>query len=242
MSVIWDSVATYFQQEEHTDIAIDKENYKYIWPILEDVIKKLIHKDEKRHYCAFDFGCGTGIFAEKLSCLQFDTYACDISREMIAQASLFRDCEAIYEVGGIEVLEKYAPYNLILSTMVLQFIDDIQAIIKKLVECLDENGILFIAIHNSEYVSECMDYNVKFRNVKNNNWLDNVEILIGSSWIKTYIRNTEWYDEMFSKEGLEKIGCSLSSPKPPIELSMENIQNWKSSKYYIAWYKKKGKQ
>ena len=239
-STIWDNVAPCFNQINSTDMNCTpgKDNYEIVWPILKQVISNQSEWTEYGTQRACDFGCGTGILARQLEQMNFHTFACDISKEMITQAQLLNRGGIIYGIGSFDFVRKYSPFSLITSIMVLQFIADIKPIIHTLVECLKKDGIFFWAIHHFEYVLECANYGIKFRGIKNEKFPVKGQILIDTSWIDTYIRSPEWYDNVLTSEGLVRVGEALSENTPPPDVLVNKSIEWKSSKYYMAWYKK----
>lgn len=238
-SVIWDSVAACFSQKgiRNSEYLPGKENYDIIWPFLFRVIKKQFGKRQNLSGKICDFGCGTGIFAEKMHQAGFDVFACDISKEMIALACSSTRGGVLYEVGSLGFMQKYFPYEMVTSIMVFQFIPNLEIVIETITRCLGENGLLFFAVHTTEYVDECMRYGIKFRIKEDRKLPVEGEILIGKKWIKTYIRSAEWYDDFLGSRGFTRLGYSLEGIKAP-SCMLDDVTEWKSAKYYIAWYKK----
>lgn len=238
---IWDNVASCFKC-----ISLDKlnyspgiDNYETVWPILYQVICNQFKWSEGVRYRACDFGCGTGKFSEQLCRMEFNTFACDTSSKMIEQARLLTQNDIVYGIGGVDFIKKYAPFKLIIAIMVFQFIEDFNLVCDTLSECIVEDGLLFFAIHDIQYINECIEYGVKFRGIKNAKLPTTAEILIDTSWIKTYVRSPKWYDDILISKKLVRIGYSLRGTTPPFGISEKDCSKWHSSKYYIAWYKKK---
>ena len=238
---VWDSVVSCFKC-----INIDKssytpgiDNYETVWPVLSQVICSQLTRVEGVRYRACDFGCGIGKFAEQLYQMKFQTFACDTSSKMIEQARLLTQNNIVYGVGSTNFIQKYSPFKLITAIMVFQFIDDFDSVCNTLSKSITEDGILFFAIHDIQYIKECIECGVKFRGIENETFPTTAEILIGTSWIKTYVRSSEWYDNIMSSKGLIRIGHALKGETPPLGISEKSRSKWQSSKYYIAWYKKK---
>ena len=238
-SVIWDSVAACFTQKgtQIPNYLPGKENYDIVWPFLFQVLQSQLSKEQSVSKKICDFGCGTGIFAEKMHQIGFDVFACDISTEMISLACSSTQGGVTYEVGSLEFMQKYSTYAMVTSIMVFQFIMNFESAIKVIDKCLVEKGILFFAIHTTEYVNECLKHGIKFRAKKNLELPTEGEILIGNKWIKTYIRSAEWYDDILCSRGFTRLGYSLEGISAPFH-STDSTINWKSAKYYIAWYRK----
>lgn len=240
-STIWDNVALSFGRHTSSSsvYAPGRDNFDMVWPVLFQIICEHLGYPKTSGYRACDFGCGTGILAEQLSRVNFQTYACDISEKMITQANMSTQGNVVYDVGSQDFVRRYSPFKLITSIMVFQFVRDMEALANTLSQCLDEDGILFFAVHNIEYVNECIKHRIKFREVDKRTNSTVGEILINSTWIETYVRSPEWYDKILLSMGLCRIGSTFKGQSPPLEYLSEEIHpKWHSSKYYIAWYKK----
>lgn len=238
-SAIWDSVAACFAQKDIPSLGYlpGKDNYDIIWPFLFQVIKNQLGRGQTLSEKICDFGCGTGIFAEKMHQVGFDVFACDISKEMIALARSSTRGGVLYEVGSLGFLQKHFPYEMVTSIMVFQFIPNLELVIEIIAKCLIENGLLFFAVHNTEYVNECIRHGIKFCINEDYELPVEGEILIGGKWIKTYIRSAKWYDDVLGSRGFTRLGYSLEGIRAPFHM-LYGDADWESAKYYIAWYKK----
>lgn len=242
-SKLWDKLVYGFTQ---TGITKDVwspggDNFENVWPVLNHVIKQQASIKNNTKYRACDFGCGTGNFAQQLQNSNFSTFACDISPKMIDYARTATSDEIVYEVGNVDSVQKKLPFDLITAIMVFQFVDDVENTIRILAESLNEDGILFFAIHHIDYAYECFQYNVKFRDLIKTKETLCGQILIGDSWIDTYIRSPDWYDNFLSKCGLDRVNYKLREKHAPSQMGIDENVEWHSSKYYIAWYKKRKK-
>lgn len=240
-STDWDNIVSCFSEADlhNSNYTPSKDNFEAVWPVLYQVICDQLSWTQSINRRACDFGCGTGQLADQLSKIDFHMFACDTSKEMIAQARLSSHENIVYGVDSVDFVKKYSPFKLITAIMVFQFIADFDLVIDTLVQCLDEDGLLFFAIHHIDYVCKCIEYGVKFRGIKNNEFPTAGEILIDTHWIKTYIRSPEWYNDVLSSKGLVRDGYLLNGNTPPLGLSEKERIEWRSLKYYIAWYKKK---
>lgn len=239
LSLQWDAVVPFFSQSmgEESNYLPGKDNYDNVWPFLNSVILTQLNSASNEIPRICDFGCGTGTFAEQLNQLKYHTYACDFSSEMISQAKKHAKGDAVYEVGSTDFLRKYYPFNLVIAVMVFQFIPDLDDTIRTMVECIDKDGLLFFAVHHIDYAYECARCGVKFRIPDATDHTEVGEIFIGNTWIRTFIRSPEWYDNLLARMGFVRVGYTLSDNNPPEEVSEIRSDRWTSSKYYIAWYK-----
>lgn len=241
-SILWDNIAGYFHRTVSNDeyYMPGKDNYEAVYPILNDVINGQLNQRKRSDYRVCDFGCGTGILAEQLHQMQFQTFACDYSHKMIAQAWSSTKGGVIYDVGSLDFVQKHAPFDLITSVMVFQFISDFDMVADVLRKCLVKNGILFFAIHNIDYVYECARHKVKFYNLNeilNTQPVGTGEIQIEMQRIPTYIRSPQWYDKILSFSGLKRIASTYEKNTPPIGMPEQFCGQWHWPKYYVAWYR-----
>lgn len=237
----WDSVAGYFSQGASRSLGYympGKENFETVWPFLLQVMKDRFGMPRNSPAKVCDFGCGTGILAEEMHQAGFRVFACDISKEMIVQARSLARGGVFYEVGSLGFMKKYSPYEMVTSIMVFQFIPDLEPVIGTIAECLNENGVLLFAVHAAEYADECMRHGIKFCKKDIQGLSTEWEILIGDKWIRTYIRDVEWYDNVLCSKGFIRMGYTFEGTKAPSCITDDTVA-WQSAKYYIAWYIKK---
>ncbi len=238
--LVWDSLVPYFTND--FKLMLNRDNYNSVWPVLKEVIDNNFNYINRIDYKVCDFGCGTGDFAEQLSKEKFLVYACDISSKMIEKALALTKGNVIYGNGSIEFLNQNAPFVMITSIMVFQFINNFESYVKKIVDCIKDNGLIFFAVHNVDYVHKCINVGIKFRNIEHYGCSERGEIKIGNQWIKTFIRSPQWYEEVLSPLGLKKMGDIYANKKAPLDLNGYNNKEWCYPKYYIAWYKKHNKE
>lgn len=238
-SEIWDNVADCFSRVDNKlNYAPGYDNLKTIWPVLYNVLnKEFIHMNNTNYY-ACDFGCGTGLFAQKLFDWGFETFACDISKKMIEKARLSTSKEITYEIGNLNSIEKHTQFNLIVSIMVFQFIFDIKGTIEKISKLIQKDGILFFAIHNREYVYNSEKYCNNFRNLENKDSIVYGDILIDNQWIKSYNRTPQWYNNILSSAGFVYLGSSFCDSTSTINKTNSIDNDFNFPKYYVSWYKK----
>ncbi|MDR0830166.1 MAG: class I SAM-dependent methyltransferase [Prevotellaceae bacterium] len=229
-------MSCFVPNDKEQDLSRGNENFNAVYPVLSNIINSCQLNIGEVKPRALDFGCGTGILAIELSKINFDALAYDTSREMIRQAKLLSRDNILCETGALDVVLRQPPFRLITVVMVFQFVSDLESLIIALREKLEDNGVLFFAVHHIEYVKECVRLELKFRGFANNTFPATGEIQIGSRWITTYVRSPEWYDKTFAIAGMKQIGHSLSTT--PIDVPQLAQNQWKGSKYYMAWYKK----
>ena len=244
--VTWDALAHLFAAECAGSYAPASENFEYLWPSLNRALGDYASTDYPDLGCpcrVCDFGCGTGMFAERLG-RSHDVHAIDVSPEMIRLARENGEGRVAYRVGGIEAMRSGSPYDFILSVMVFQFIAELAPVIEAVRESLKQGGLLYIAVHNYGYAAKCMEKDAKFRTpqclgVAGDDRPFAGEVRIGDAWVRTLLRAPDWYDQVLLDAGFSKVGCSFACAKPPEELEVL-ADEWDVCKYYSAWYRKEG--
>ena len=236
-SNIWDDIVFCFgATDQEQNPSRSKQNFDAILPMLNCIINSYQLNIGEVKPRALDFGCGTGLLAEHLNQIGFAVSACDTSSEMIKQARASSCGNVLYETNGIDFVLRQSPFRLITVVMVFQFVSDMESLIAALQAKLEDNGLLFFAVHHVEYVTECIRLGVKFRGFSDDTFPSTGEIQIGSRWIPTYVRSPEWYDKIFVAKGMTQVGYSLSTTS--IDVPQIAQSQWRGSKYYMAWYKK----
>lgn len=240
--MVWDSLVPYFIQKtkggESYTPGID--NFEAVYPILDCILSEYLKQKEISKCRVCDFGCGTGILAERLSQHRFQTFACDYSRKMIDLACLATEGNVKYGVGSMDFIQEQSPLDVVTSIMVFQFISDFGETARIISECLRKSGILFFAVHNPSYVYEWAESGSRFRGISNSPMqcaAQKGEIQIEKRWIETYIRSPQWYYSILSTYGLDLVGETY---KEDMSKSATTYQKNTVSypKYYVAWYKK----
>lgn len=83
----WDNLSEEFDTYKKDLFSGAADNIYTIWPVMLDFINKnVLHKKIKNNLRALDYGCGTGMFCNKLKSLGFDVVGIDISPKMISIA------------------------------------------------------------------------------------------------------------------------------------------------------------
>jgi len=156
----WDLLSDYFDTSNDGDQIPSKvaDNIYIAWPVfLKFIATYLPNSNNKK---VLDYGCGGGSFAFKLSQLGFTVAGVDSSEEMIHIAQKAYGKQVAFYIGDTALLQKIKPFELITSIMTLQFIEDIEKTIAAFSDSLVSNGLLIFAVHNPEFVKECIQKNI----------------------------------------------------------------------------------
>ena len=121
--------------------------------------KKLIELLVLKEYNSiFEIGCATGILTKEIKKnLTFKEY---IANDIVEKSQEYIN-KIIYPnifIGGdIEEIELNKKYNLIISNASLQWCNDIEKVLEKLINSLEENGTLAISIFGDNNLKEIKD-------------------------------------------------------------------------------------
>ncbi len=214
----WNKLSGRFNYFTSQKSSSSDERKEGVWPIFINFIKQNIHHASGLK--ALDFGCGTGMFCLDLQKLGFDVTGIDISTDMISigQENLPNTIKLLVGNGETarEASDKNGKFDLIVSGMVLQFIDTDE--IAQLAKSLSSGGFLIFANHNPAHLN-------------NRNVTDTLKIAGTDFVFPIYRRNTEEYDRIFSQYGHTRVFEEYSAP---VLLSADSA----IPKYVILGYRK----
>ena len=121
--------------------------------------KKLIKLlDSKEYNSIFEIGCATGILTKEIkNTLNFKEYS---ANDIVEKSQEYIN-KIIYPntflAGDIEEIKLNKKYNLILSNASLQWCNDIEKVLEKLINSLEEKGTLGISIFGDNNLKEIKD-------------------------------------------------------------------------------------
>lgn len=88
-----------------------------------------------------DFGCGLGDISRRMASMGANVVAVDTSSAMIGKAvELDLKRQVDFRVGGVEIAESSGPYDIVVSTMVLHFVDDLKSLLSAIAGVMASNG------------------------------------------------------------------------------------------------------
>ncbi|OGG01397.1 hypothetical protein A2Z33_02550 [Candidatus Gottesmanbacteria bacterium RBG_16_52_11] len=175
------------------------DNVLIAWPVIFGAISKEVDVLTGR---ALDFGCGTGAFCIALQKLGFSVTGIDPSEEMIRIAKQNSPATVTYVKGDYSVAEN--GYKVISSIMVFQFIRDIETVFSVLIKSLSPGGILIFAVHNPDWVSECLKQGIGFSGFDSVINPTSGMKDFGDIHIPVFIRRSSEFDSLAAKYGLKK--------------------------------------
>ena len=118
--------------------------------------KELINLLPKKEYNKiFEIGCATGILTKEIAdrLIFSELYLNDIVEESKKYVQeIYKECKFV--VGDIENIELNKKYNLIISNACLQWCSNIEETLSKLINALDDDGILAISIFGEDNLKE----------------------------------------------------------------------------------------
>ncbi len=118
--------------------------------------KELINLLPKKEYNKiFEIGCATGILTKEIGnkLIFSELYLNDIVEESKKYVQeIYKECNFI--AGDIENIDLNKKYNLIISNACLQWCPNIEETLSKLINALDDGGILAISIFGEDNLKE----------------------------------------------------------------------------------------
>lgn len=118
--------------------------------------KELISLLPKKEYNKiFEIGCATGILTKEIAdkLIFSELYLNDIVEESKKYVQeIYKECNFI--AGDIENIDLNKKYNLIISNACLQWCPNIEETLSKLINALDDGGILAISIFGEDNLKE----------------------------------------------------------------------------------------
>lgn len=118
--------------------------------------KELINLLPKKEYNKiFEIGCATGILTKEIAdkLIFSELYLNDIVEESKKYVQeIYKECNFI--AGDIENINLNKKYNLIISNACLQWCPNIEETLSKLINALDDDGILAISIFGEDNLKE----------------------------------------------------------------------------------------
>jgi ubiquinone/menaquinone biosynthesis C-methylase UbiE len=144
-----------------------------------------------------------------------------------------------YITGDASSIPQNSIFQIIVSIMTLQFIDNLEKVFSSLINHLQSSGIFLIADFNKEWVKESLRVPISFADFDSNENPYKGWKTFGDLKTPVYIRDSKTYDDLALKNGLIKFMESY----PPF--TQEFIQKYPDNRpknvaeYLILGYKKK---
>ena len=127
------------------------DNICIAWPSIIHCIEKVFDKPSRLK--ALDFGCGGGLFCRKLHEMGFAVTGYDESEDLV-EAARVNIPEGVTVTNSATLAAQRGRYDLITSIMVLQFVEDIDPAVEKIISLLKPDGLLVHAVFNPEFIEE----------------------------------------------------------------------------------------
>lgn len=182
------------------------DNICIAWPSMMSGIEKAF--DGKRSLKALDFGCGGGLFCRKLSEMNFIVTGYDPSAELVEKAKS-NVPEGAYITDSILDAEKRGKYDLIASSMVFPFIEDMESVVVDLLEMLKDDGFLIFAVFNPEFIEDNLSDSIFSGFIERRSGF--MELEKGVT-IPTYSRTSTEYQNLFEQHGYKEVYFDLPIP------------------------------
>lgn len=179
------------------------DNILIAWPPIVHLIQTTF--PSLKEIRILDFGCGTGGFCLKLNNLGYKVTGIDSSKEMIDIAKRNLPESVTLLLGDQSSIPVCGQFNVIVSIMTLQFIENLTNIFHILINALLPGGLLIIADFNKEWVKECLKIPISFRDFDSNINPHKGWKTFGALKTPVYIREAEEYDLFANHNSLDKI-------------------------------------
>jgi 2-polyprenyl-3-methyl-5-hydroxy-6-metoxy-1,4-benzoquinol methylase len=179
------------------------DNICIAWPSIIECIEQKC--DTLTNGNALDFGCGGGLFCQKLHQMGYCVTGYDESEELVEKAQINTPQGVTITNSSIVAAQK-GPYALITSIMVFQFIRDIESTIKTIVSLAKPNALIVYAVFNPEFVENNLNGST-FTGLRDEK-TRYMELKKGVV-IPFYNRTSTEYGSLFAKFGYEEIYCDL---------------------------------
>jgi SAM-dependent methyltransferase len=203
----WDKLSEYFDthQDEANISPGAADNILLAWPVLFRGIE-LSGKSLNEKLKVLDFGCGAGLLAKKLHNLGHEVVGVDTSDGMLQKARDFVPGVEFINSDGLSGLEKYENYfDLIVSVMTLQFIENFNNIFGNLNSKLKSGGVFAFAVFNTEFfVKNLGTGDDKYKLFQNKGGVNKM-CISSDTEIPVFVHDQTYYDALFLEHGYEKI-------------------------------------
>lgn len=176
------------------------DNILIAWPPILIAITKYFFKT--KDIDVLDFGCGAGGFSIKLNKLGYKVVGVDSSTEMINTAKDHSPQSIKYITGDASSIPQNYIFQIIVSIMTLQFIDNLEKVFSSLINHLQSSGIFLIADFNKEWVKESLRVPISFADFDSNENPYKGWKTFGDLKTPVYIRDSKTYDDLALKNGL----------------------------------------
>ncbi len=219
----WDDVVDKFDTYKDELYYGAADNIETVWPVVLDFIKNKIHISHGIK--ALDFGCGTGMFCRELQSLGFESFGIDVSPEMIRVGKEHLGQDSHLYVGDTSLAksltEKEGAFDLIVSIMVLQFIEDQK--IQELGRALKKGGYCILVNHNPLHL-------------KARGFTDTFTLGGTDTTIPLYQRSAEDYDALLAPLGFKRIFETYATESPEFLKKYNLVRPSDDPKYLVLAY------
>jgi len=232
----WDELVDTFgcSWKDETIPETAADNICVAWPSINKCIESYFPESLGRK--ALDFGCGGGLFCRELAQRGFAVTGFDTSTKLAESARRNNSNSISITTSETQMLND-GGYDLISSIMVLQFIEDIDTTISKLVSVLNKNGLLIFAVFNPKFIednSKSLAFN-SFKDYRSGH----MELKEGLK-IPVHNRSHIEYKGLFKPFGLEEVYLDYPEFNQEFLSKYEMPFSTKFSEFQIQGFKRKG--
>ena len=237
----WDKLSGTFDTHKNAP-EIDPaaaDNILIAWPVLLQGIATVQPSGEG--LTAFDFGCGTGSFAQALHARGYRVSAADTSEKMILCAKAHLGETIVFHVASADVATTLsdAPFALITSVMALPFIHPIEATLDALDRALRPRGVLAFVVFNPDFIRSNTGAGGLFLETTTPSHPTMRFMVMEDMRIPVYARTANEYDAMLKRRGYERVLCRRPRFTRAFLDRYPQEVNTRFSEYLILVYRKR---
>ncbi|VVC03021.1 Trans-aconitate 2-methyltransferase [Candidatus Bilamarchaeum dharawalense] len=207
------------------------------WPIILNEIT--IHRRNNNTQKILDYGCGAGGFCNLLHSEGFQVTGIDLSDRMIEIARKNSPDAITYFSGDLTTLKLEGKFGAISSSMVFQFLKNIESYLQIFHSLLEKQGLIVFAVVSPDFVRRCARDNIRYFDLDPPEDPKAATIRINSDLaIPVYPRSEEEYKKLFAKFGFDFV----SSHHP--NFTKEFVEKykwplpWDTPEYLIITFRK----
>lgn len=221
----WDKVTSKFDFYENKKQLKNLSHVAHLWHLFEPMLSKLNRDSD----IILDYGCGVGTFCNVVDSYGYSIEGYDTSKQMINLARENSPDSIKYFQDASKLVKSGDKYQLILSTMVFQFINNFEDFLKNLSLNLKIGGKVCFAVHSKDFVLYKDHPSSKFITTNYSSENPKVILSIPPATFELYPRTACYYKSIFKKLNFsldfEEYSQGPDESTPPKYLAMSFSRN-----------------
>ncbi|MEW6500311.1 MAG: class I SAM-dependent methyltransferase [Thermodesulfobacteriota bacterium] len=177
------------------------DNVCIAWPAILTALDQGL--PDKAPLTVLDYGCGGGLFCRQLHALGHRVSGYEPAAELLRAARENVPPEVVL-TSDPAALAAHAPFDAIVTIMVLPFIADLYGVVASLAEWLRPDGVVVTAVFDAAFVRDNAGEGRLFPEYSAEAGVGLIELKAGVR-LPVFIRGGETYQEAFARHGLREI-------------------------------------